>query len=177
MTHPTRTSTATPLRGAGHVPDVGQKRDGVSLEAGSSAEGPHVGTAGAAALAVGGAAAAALALLTGTLGYLGSLPWMVAPGADLQQEPNQYLPLSVAWATAAAVGLVGAALSRRRPTAAVALVLVALVIGFGGPPLLTPAVDRPHAVLIGLLAWLVPAAALVLGLVAVAPRLHPGSHA
>ena len=133
---------------------------------------PQARTAGAAAVAVGGGAAAALAVLTGLLGYVGSLPWISAPDANLHQTANQYLPLVIAWAAVATLALVAAALSRRSLLVAVALVVVALAVGFAATPLLTPVVDRPYAVLFGLLAWLVPAAALLLGLVALASRLR-----
>ena len=141
----------------------------------SRAEGRPARVAGAAAFAVGGAAAAALAVLVWVLGYVGSLPFGAAPGADAQQGSNLYLPLAASWAAAALAALVGAGLSRRRPIASVILALAALVAGFAAPLLLTPAGDGAPPVVVGLLAWLVPASALLLGLVAVAPRARSRS--
>jgi hypothetical protein len=115
-----------------------------------------------------------LAVLVWVLGYVGSLPFGIAPGADPQQSSNHYLPLALAWAAAAAVALVGALLSRNKPFAAVILALAALAAGFVAPLLLAPAADGTPAVLVGLLAWLVPAAALLLGFIAVAPRAARG---
>ena len=125
---------------------------------------------GVAALAVGAAAAAALALLVVVLGYLGSLPFGAAPGADAQQGPNLYVPLATLWAVAAAAALFAAVTARRRPALSVILAVLALAAGFAAPLLLAPKGDRPITVIAGLLAWLVPACALALGAVALAPR-------
>lgn len=121
-------------------------------------------------LLVAGGAGMALALLAGALGYLGSLPFGAAPGADPQQGSNLYLPLAAVWAAAAAAALVGALLSRRRPLAAALLALAALAAGLAAPLLLTPAGDGVLPEVVGVLVWLVPAAALLLGLIAVWPR-------
>ena len=119
----------------------------------------------------------ALALLVWTLGYLGSLPFGAAPGADPQQGSNLYLPLAAVWAAAAAAPLLGALLSRSRPLAAGLLALAALAVGLAAPFLLTPAGDGALPEAIGALAWLVPAAALLLGLIAVWPRAAQGAKA
>jgi hypothetical protein len=147
----------------------------MSSVVGNQAGDPHARVAGAAAFAVGGAAAVALAVLAWVLGYVGSLPFGAAPGADPQQGSNLYLPLAGVWAVAALVALVSAAMSRRRPMTAMVLALAALAVGFAAPLLLTPAGDGALPVVVGLLAWLVPAAALLLGLVAVAPRTRSRS--
>jgi hypothetical protein len=141
----------------------------------SQAEDPRARVAGAAAFAVGGAAALALAVLVWVLGYVGSLPFGIAPGADPPQGSNLYLPLAFAWVAAALAALVSAAISRRSPMAAVFLALAALAVGFAAPLLLTPAGHGAPPVVVGLLAWLVPAAALLLGLVAVAPHARSRS--
>jgi hypothetical protein len=141
----------------------------------SQAQDPRARVAGAAVFAVGGAAALALAVLVWALGYVGSLPFGIAAGADPQQGSNLYLPLATVWAAAALAALVSAAISRRSPMAAVVLAFAALVAGFTAPLLLTPAGDGVPPVVVGLLAWLVPAAALLLGLVAVAPRARSRS--
>ena len=141
----------------------------------SQAQDPRTRVAGAATFAVGGAAALALAVLDWVLGYVGSLPFGIVPGADPRQGSNLYLPLAAMWAAAALAALVSAAISRRSPMAAAILALAALVAGFAAPLLLTPAGDGAPPVVVGLLAWLVPAAALLLGLVAVAPRARSRS--
>jgi len=125
---------------------------------------------GAAPLLVGGLAGIALALLVAALGYLGSLPFGAAPGADPQQGANLYLPLAAVWASAGAAVLVGAFLSRRTPLVAVILALAALLGGFAAPLVLAPAGDGALPMVLGVLAWLVPAAALGLGLAALGPR-------
>ena len=107
----------------------------------SQAQDPRTRVAGAATFAVGGAAALALAVLVWVLGYVGSLPFGIAPGADPQQGSNLYLPLAAMWAAAALAALVSAAISRRSPMAAAILALAALVAGFAAPLLLTPARD------------------------------------
>jgi hypothetical protein len=147
----------------------------MSLVADSRAGDPHAWVASAAALAVGGAAALALAVLVWVLGYVSSLPFGGVPGGDVQQGSNLYLPLAAVWGVAALVALVSAAMSRRRPTAAMVLALAALAAGFAAPLLLTPAGDGALPVVVGLFAWLVPSAALVLGLVAEAPRARSRS--
>ena len=136
----------------------------------SQAQDSRARVADAAAFAVGGAAALALAVLVWVLGYVGSLPFGIAPGADPQQGSNLYLPLAAVWTAAALAALVSAAISRRRPMTAMVLALAALAAGFAAPLLLTPAGDGALPVVVGLLAWLLPSAALVLGLVAVSPR-------
>jgi hypothetical protein len=127
-------------------------------------------------LVVGGLAGIALALLVWALGYLGSLPFGAAPGADPQQGSNLYLPLVAVWATAAAAALAGALLGRRTPLLAVVLALAAIIAGFAAPLLLAPAGDGALPMLLGVLAWLVPAAAIGLGLAAIGPlALRRGS--
>jgi len=57
------------------------------------------------------------------------------------------------------------------PLVAAVLALGALIAGFAAPLLLAPAGDGALPVLLGVLAWLVPAAALGLGLAAIGPRV------
>ncbi len=138
---------------------------------------PQPRATGAALLLVGGAVGIALAALVWTLGYVGSLPFGAAPGADPQQGSNLYLPLALVWAIAAAAALVSAALSRRSPRAAAVVALAALIAGFVASLVLTPDSDGSLPIVVGLVAWFVPAAALLLGLAAIGPRALRGGKA
>jgi hypothetical protein len=135
---------------------------------------PHARSGGRVLLVVASAASIALALFVLALGDLDSRPFGMAPGADPQQSANLYLPLVVAWFVAAAVASVGALLARRRPRTSALLALAALAIGIAAPLLLTPSSEGSLPVVGGLVIWLVPAVALLLGLIAVWPSSRRG---
>lgn len=112
---------------------------------------------------IGAAASIVVALAIAVLGYVDSLLFGIRHGVDFQQGPNGLLWLAAVWGAAAAAELVCAVLAKRRFALAASFVSLAMVVPLAVSLL---AADNTLARAVVLLAWLVPAVPLVLGVVA-----------
>ena len=133
----------------------------------SSSERQHRRIGAASLFAVGAAATAAVTLLVWTIGYFASQPFGWAPGANPDQQalPNPYIVIVVVWAAAALAELLGALLSRHRPRTAIVVVSVAIAASLAALLATAQPIDYVPTLIPGLLAWLVPAVPLAIGIV------------
>jgi hypothetical protein len=118
---------------------------------------------------VGGAASAIVALAIWALGYVGSLPFGIKPGANPQQGSNALLSLAAVWAAAAVAELVCAVPAKRHPALSLGAVAVAMVVALAASLL---AAGNALALSAAVVAWLIPAVPLILGVVAALPSLR-----